>query len=272
MLRPIGKAVSFAKIAAIVIFLILKGLLRANLRRLFNAIGRLAAKAVKALAGFLVDVLRALIKPTLTLAGLFALFAVVSSMKPLEPTSAPAAMLAIPAPPGKSTPAPSTVIKPPEPKTSLARFHANEQTFKSDASSIAALADALNIPDHVVKSNLTRALELAESNADAMRPHVGRFPLPETTSNRLLSALTPSDVDHLRMLLDYASTRGRKHFSLNAAMPSGELTLEAKVTELDRGCFRYAMTFVRRSFRHTAIATACRKGTAWSFPEKRSTP
>lgn len=270
MLIPIVRALSIIRMGFVLTYLILKAVLRANIRKAFTALKRGAAHVLQAILRFLRDLLLALIKPTLTVAGLAAVFAVLSTMKDIAPPSVPATTLAVAAPSPLAKP--PKINKPREATTQLARFHAGAQSFTTEAASITALADALNIPNHVVKANVPRALDLADTNINAMRAHVGRFPLPKNTSNRLLAALTPSDVDHLRLLLDYASTLGKKRVSLNADMPSGELTLETQVTKLASGCFRYAMTFARRSFRHTSTATACRKGNAWSFPENRSTP
>lgn len=272
MLVPIGRALSVSRMVLVLTYLILKAVLRANIRKAFAALKRGTAHVLRAILRFLRDLLLALIKPTLTVAGLGAVFAMLSTMKDIAPPSVPATTLAVAAPSPAANPIPPKISKPREATTQLARFHGGAQSFTTEAASITALADALNIPNHVVKNDVPRALDLADTNINAMRAHVGPFPLPKDTSKRLLAVLTPSDIDHLRLLLDYASTLGKKRVSLNADMPSGDLTLETQVTELARGCFRYAMTFARRSFRHTSTATACRKGNTWSFPENRSTP
>lgn len=266
-----GKALSVTGKVLFIAFLILKTVLKANLRKLLRQLGRAAAAILNAIAEFLQEVLRALIKPILTVVGLTALVIFASNMKRVDPSLAPAAALPVAHLPPPSKPAPSK-DNPSQEATLLKRFHDGAQSFSSEAASINALADALNIPPSVVKANVPRALELADSNSTAMRKHLGRFPLPNATSTRLLSALTPSDIDHLGLVLDYASTLGKKKVTLQTEMPSGDLSLETTVTELNSGCFRYAMTFVRRSFRHLSTATACRKGNTWSFPEKRSTP
>lgn len=252
-------------------FLIVKALLKAHLPKLLRPLGRALRALVRGLGQFAQEVLRALIKPVLTVVGLTALFVVGSNMKHFE-SSLPQAV-AIPAThiqallkPAPPKPAPSRNM------ALLARFHGSEQSFPTEGASIGALADALNIPASVVKENVPRAMALADSNTSAMRKHLGRFPLPATTSPRLLAALTPSDVDHLALLLDYAATLGKKEVTLQTQMPSGDLALETTVTDVQGGCFRYLMTFTRRTFRHATTATACRKGSVWSFPEKRSIP
>ncbi len=272
MLRPIGKALSFISKLLVVAFLLIKAIVRANLRKAFAALMRGLATAIQALLGLLRHLLLALIKPVLAVTGLAALFGVLSAMKDMAPPPVPKTTLAIAAPTAVAPPVSLKQTKQRQATLQLAHFHAGAQSFDTIDASITALADALNIPKQIVKNDLPRALDLAQSNASAMRPHVGHFPLPEDTDARLLAALTPSDVDHLRLLIDYSATVGKKHFTLAANMPSGDLSLEAKVTELPKGCFRYAMTFVRRSFQHTSAATACRKGSAWSFLEKRSIP
>lgn len=156
------------------------------------------------------------------------------------------------------------------PASRLARFHEPSQRLATERARIESLADALNIPPDIVKSDITRALELAHTNARAMRPHTGRFPLPKETSDRLLAALTPTDVNQLARLLEHATTIDKTTFTLNANLASGDLSLDARVTALSNtaatgACFRYALTFLRRTFRHPITITACRQRDRWSF-------
>jgi hypothetical protein len=191
-----------------------------------------------------------------------------------EHIQAPAAALPIAVVPVGQTPFFSEALPLPKPNPSrpaarLIRFHGSHQIFQSHMQATAALADALNIPQHVVAGDVSRALALAASNSEAMQRHATGFPLPKETSQRLLAALTPSDVQHLARFLEHSTTIGIQSFTLAADLPSGELRLETKVEALSapnvpRRCFRYAMTFMRRSFRHTLNTTACREGRHWS--------
>lgn len=258
--------------------------LRKAAQRLGHTINRAAKAAGNALLKLLRDLLRAIVKPALVLAAI-ALFWVVGPRLKIEYEGAkppPAAALPVahvpPAHPG--TPRKKPPAEKPAPEAAaLTHFHGKAQTFKTPTAAVAALADALNIPTHVVASDLTRALELADTNSRAMQTYVGRFPLPDHTSTRLLAVLTPADVLHLARLLNHTTTIDKRQFTLTASLASGDLHLEAKVQALpqptSRQCFRYAMTFMRRSFRHTLTTTACRTGTAWSFlnpKANRSTP
>ncbi|HEX2842155.1 hypothetical protein [Hyphomicrobium sp.] len=263
------KVLSVSWKVLVITFLIIKGLLKAHLPKLRRPLGRAATFVLKSIGEFLQEALHALIKPVLTVVGLTALFVILSNTK--DPSLQQAMTLPVAQVTTLLKPQPRKAPPPPV-DTPLTRFHDGAQSFSSEAASITALADALNIPASVVNANVPRALELANSNNSAMKKRVGNFPLPTGTSSRLLAALTPSDVDHLGLVLDYAATLGKEEVTLQTEMPSGDLSLEATVTKLSRGCFRYAMTFLRRSFRHLSTATACRNGNTWSFPEKRSTP
>lgn len=282
--KPIAAPIYKALRYAIVISLFQ---LRQAAQRLGHTINRAAKAAGNALLKLLRDLLRAMVKPALVLAAV-ALFWVVGPRLKIEYEGAkppPAAALPVahlpPAKPGTPRKKPPAAQEKPAPEAAaLSRFHGKAQTFNTPTAAVAALADALNIPTHVVASDLTRALELADTNSSAMQTYVGHFPLPANTSPRLLSVLTPADVLHLARLLNHTTTVDKRQFTLTASLASGDLHLEAKVQALPwdsaaRQCFRYAMTFMRRSFRHTLTTTACRTGTAWSFltpKANRSTP
>lgn len=241
-----------------------------------RAAARLVASLKTALQRMLFKLTKALAVPALVALALTPFLL----MNPNLPTTlqehiqAPAAALPIAVVPVTQTPLfrealPLPKPNPNRPAAQLARFHGSHQIFQSNMQATAALADALNIPKHVVAEDIPRALTLATSNSDAMHRHATGFPLPKDTSQRLLAALTPSDVQHLARLLEHSTTIGKQSFTLAAGLPSGELRLETKVEALSaanvpRRCFRYAMTFMRRSFRHTLNTTACREGRQWS--------
>lgn len=149
----------------------------------------------------------------------------------------------------------------------LARFHGNAQTFSDTARAIEGLADALNIPPGIAAQDIPRALRLAHDNSAALRPYLGQFPIPADTAPRLLVALTPSDIPLLAQLIRHAATIPKPRFTLTANLASGDLRFETRVHALpargDTACFRHAMTFIRRSFRHALHATACRQGERW---------
>lgn len=155
-------------------------------------------------------------------------------------------------------------------KDQLHAFHQGAQVFATRAQAIAALADALDIPKAVPTANLQTALKLADSNVQAMKDFVGRYPLPATTSPRLLAALTPADVAKLGAVMKHAATLNPGTYSLTAPMASGNLHLDAHITvphaeASSRHCYRYALTFSRRSFSHTLTTTACRTGQQWTL-------
>lgn len=155
-------------------------------------------------------------------------------------------------------------------KAALASFHGNAQRFAREHDASVALADALNIPDEVVRRDVDKALTLADSNARAMKPRIGAFPLPAHISNRLLGVLTPADVRLLGGILKHARTLAPGDYTLTSALVSGDLNLEATITvqppeRSGRQCYRYGLTFIRRSFRHTMPVSACREGAAWTL-------
>lgn len=167
-----------------------------------------------------------------------------------------------------AAPKKAPIAKPPT--TRLARFPGSAQRFPTEREQIDALADALNIPSAVVRHNVNRALDLARTNARAMRKHTGRFPLPKGTPDRLLAALTPADVAKLAVLLGHATTIDKRSFTLRADLSSGDLVLDARVTAMANtsaagACFRYALAFSRRTFRHAITVAACRRRAAWTF-------
>lgn len=228
----------------------------------------------QAIASLVVDFFRAFIKPALVI---FA-FTGVAVMNPeltrsLDPTpqaqsAANRAVLHTPHAP-QPAPAPKPSRKGDAAAAKLARFHADAQTFNDKQDSINALADALNIPAHIVETDISRAIQLARDNSEAMKGYVGRFPLPAHTDTRLLVALMPSDIPHLERLIIHAAGIKKQRFTMHAELPSGDLHLETNVHALKqtgpRQCFRHAMTFMRRTFRHTLTATACRQGSRWFF-------
>lgn len=241
-----------------------------------RAAARLVASLKTALQRMLFKLTKALAVPALVALALTPLLL----MNPNLPTTlqehiqAPAAALPIAVVPVTQPPLfrealPLPKPNPNRPAAQLARFHGSHQIFQSNMQATAALADALNIPKHVVAEDIPRALTLAASNSEAMQRHATGFPLPKNTSQRLLAALTPSDVQHLARLLEHSTTIGKQSFTLASALPSGDLRVETRVQALSaanapRRCFRYAMTFMRRSFRHTLNTTACREGRQWS--------
>ena len=271
-----------ARIAGAIVFvvlpLVLKNPVKLVLRGVLHVarlIDRLADAILTFLHDTLITVIKALAKPMLALGALFGIVLILNpdnwrSLKEAAPSIAaltPEAGAKPLAPSIAKTPPPGSRTGP----AKLALFHEPAQRFKTERAAIQGLADALNIPSEVVEKDVSRALALADANARAMRGFVGRFPLPATTSNRLLAALTPSDVRQLALLLEYATTIGKREFTLNANLASGDLSLDTRVTALSSRasagtCFRYAMTFMRRTFRHALTISACRKGQAWTFP------
>lgn len=224
---------------------------------------------------FLRDLARALIKPLLVLGILILVFAM--SVKPKQPLQSPEQQATALFPLAGAGPLPPPKRKAPLSPIAakLARFHGGAQSFASEAAAIEALADALNIPKQVVANDVARALALAEANSGAMLPFTGRFPLPKATSRRLLAALAPADIPQLERHLAYALAVDKERFSLEAGMASGNLRLEARITKLAKTCLRATMTFVRRSFRHSVTAAACRRGVEWTLLDpatERKTP
>ena len=219
----------------------------------------------------LIAAAKKLVMPLLALSTLLALLILVTRADvPDHDTPALAAL----APQATAHPVQTTAPIKQEPTTAarkLAAFHAPDHVFSTERASVAALADALNIPPEVVSTGVSRALALAADNAHAMRPYVGRFPLPQQTPNRLLTALTPSDITQLSRLLEHSTTIDKREFTLTANLASGDLSLTARINKLissaaTGACFRYALTFVRRTFQHTLPMTACRQRGTWSFP------
>lgn len=236
---------------------------------------RLIDRIADAILTFIYDIIitaaKALVMPLLVLAVLLALLVTFARQDEQPDHSAPT--LAGLAPQATAQPliAPSTPSPRPSSRaTKLAAFHGSGQTFRSERASIEALADTLNIPAHVVSEDLDRALSLAEANTRAMHPYVGRFPLPKHSDDRLLAALTPSDVTQLTRLLEHATTIDKRQFTLTANLASGDLSLDARIRQLSNAattgaCFHYALTFMRRTYRHALAMTACRKRGTWSF-------
>lgn len=237
-----------------------------------RAIDRIADAVVTIIFDILVAAAKKLVMPLLSLSALLALLIFISRSDVQPHRDVPA--LAAIAPQATAHPAqtPSPIKPAPTaPARKLAAFHAPYHVFSTERASVAALADALNIPPKVVSTGVTRALALAADNASAMRPYVGRFPLPQHTPNRLLTALTPSDITQLSRLLEHSTTIDKREFTLTANLASGDLSLTARINKLissaaPGACFRYALTFMRRTFQHTLSMTACRQRGTWSFP------
>ncbi|WP_156827543.1 hypothetical protein [Hyphomicrobium zavarzinii] len=236
-----------------------------------RAIDRIADAVVTIIFDILVAAAKKLVMPLLSLSALLALLIFISRSDVQPHRDVPA--LAAIAPQATAHPAQASPIRktPTAPARKLAAFHAPDHVFSTERASVAALADALNIPPKVVSTGVTRALALAADNANAMRPYVGRFPLPKNTPNRLLTALTPSDITQLSRLLEHSTTIDKREFTLTANLASGDLSLTARIRKLTSSaapgaCFRYALTFMRRTFQHTLSMTACRQRGTWSFP------
>lgn len=265
--------------AGVLLFVVVPYVLKNPAKRLIAAllkIVRFIDRAANAILTFIYEgiiaVIRALAAPLLALGMLFLTLFILNpdnrqSIKNATPT------LATLAPDADAKPLPAAFTKPPSqtpPANRLARYHEPAQRLATERARIESLADALNIPPDIVKSDINRALDLAHTNARAMRPFTGRFPLPKETSVRLLAALTPTDINQLARLLEHAATIGKPTFTLNANLASGDLSLNARVTALSNtaatgACFRYALTFLRRAFRHPITITACRQRDRWSF-------
>jgi hypothetical protein len=237
----------------------------------WRAIDRIADAVLTFIFEILVAAAKKLVMPLLALSALLAFLIFISRSDVQTDHDAPA--LAALAPQATAHPAQASPIRktPTAPARKLAAFHAPDHVFSTERASVAALADALNIPPEVVSTGVSRALALASDNAHAMRPYVGRFPLPQHTPNRLLTALTPSDITQLSRLLEHSTPIDKREFTLTANLASGDLSLTARINKLissaaPGACFRYALTFVRRTFQHTLPMTACRQRGTWSFP------
>lgn len=267
-------------LTAVFLFLIVPYVLKRPLKHLLAAIlhvGRLIDRVANHILTFIYNsitaIIRALAAPMLAIALLFlVLFILDPQNRQIIKDAAPTLVGLRPEADAKPLPAAALKKTPPPnpPSSKLARFHAPAQRFTSERDRVESLADALNIPPAVVTNDIDRALDLANTNARAMRPHTGRFPLPKETGDRLLAALTPADIKQLARLLEHATTINKRSFTLNATLASGDLFLDAHITSLPRSaatgaCFRYAMTFMRRTFRHAMTIAACRKGGRWSF-------
>ena len=258
-----------------------------QIRTLSSALAHAAKAALFTLVSALAHLVRSLVKPALVIG---AITAVLLMSTPNETTqnAAPAAPMMVIPPAAHTTPAenakgraarvpmplPNMTRRRAQdakaPNALLIRFHEGAQTFYTDEQAITALADALNIPAAIPKADLAVALQLARDNAEALRRHTGRYPLPRAISSRLLAAMTPQDVQKLGALLKHAGTLDPGTYTLTAPMASGGLHLEAnitvpKATTSSRHCFRYALTFTRRSFAHALSLTACRTGTQWTL-------
>ena len=268
------------RLAGVALRSIVPFILNRPLKRMVAALlhaGRLLDRLANAILTFtyesVIALIRALAAPMLALGLFFLLLFILKPDNRQSLTDAAPTLTAL-APEADAKPLPAPALKkapvPKPPPTRLARYHGSAQRLTSEQAQVDALADALNIPPEVVKANVTRALDLAHTNARAMRRRTGRFPLPKHTADRLLAALTPADVDKLAILLGHAASIDKRAFTLRAELSSGDLVLVTRVTALDRtstagACFRYAMTFMRRTFRHALTVAACRRRAAWTY-------
>ena len=275
----IRKPIAYAAILlAAFLFTVLPFILKRLFQWLFRkvvTVGRLIDRIADAILTFIYDIIlsaaKALMLPLLVLGLLLALFITFTRQHERQYTTTPT--LAALAPQATAQTLTTTSRTRPQPSsraTKLAAFHGSGQTFRSEHAAVEALADTLNIPSQIVSGDLDRALSLADANSRAMRPHVGRFPLPKHSDDRLLAALTPSDVSQLRRLLEHATTIDKRQFTLTANLASGDLSLNARIRHLSSisatgACFHYVLTFIRRTFQHTLAMTACRNRGTWSF-------
>ncbi|WP_414463317.1 hypothetical protein [Hyphomicrobium sp. DY-1] len=153
--------------------------------------------------------------------------------------------------------------------TAIRAFHSGTEKLRHDADYLDSLAGLVGVAHFTDATAAKGALTTAKAQAQKMRPYAGRFPLPATTPDSLLTLLSPVDVVFLSeslkaMLVEDSNVHTLSStLSKEGAVVTGGTQAYWQMGNTPGRCLTYDLTFNRAAYAATISGDACRTPHGW---------